>query len=168
MTAMSAEPAARPAHPSPAHLPPETFRTVVASTPLVAIDLLVRDGDGRYLVGRRRNPPARGSWFVPGGRIRKDERLAQALQRLCEEELGGGTRVGAAVFRGAYEHFYDINFAGEEGASTHYVVLAYEMALEQATAALPEAQHGAYRWMAPAELLADPEVHANTRAYFER
>jgi colanic acid biosynthesis protein WcaH len=154
--------------PGPAHLPVETFRTVVASTPLVSIDLLVRDGQGRYLVGQRRNPPARDSWFVPGGRIRKNERLAVALRRLCEEELGSGTRLGPAVFHGAYEHFYDTNFAADANASTHYVVLAYEMALEAATAELPDAQHGAYRWMMPAELLADPEVHAYTKAYFTR
>ncbi len=159
-TAEVAEPAT-----AGARLPADTFRTVVASTPLVSIDLLVRDGEGRYLVGQRRNPPARGSWFVPGGRIRKNERLADALARLCEEELGSGTRVRDAVFRGAYEHFYDVNFAGEPGASTHYVVLAYEMALE-ATDGLPQAQHGAYRWLTPAQLLADPEVHAYTRAYF--
>jgi colanic acid biosynthesis protein WcaH len=160
-TAHSGEPV-----PASSPLPIETFRTVVASTPLVSIDLLVRDGEGRYLVGQRRNPPARDSWFVPGGRIRKNERLAQALRRLCEEELGAGTRLGAAAFHGAYEHFYDTNFASDAGATTHYVVLAYELALEQATASLPDAQHGAYRWMTPAQLLADPEVHAYTKAYF--
>lgn len=170
MTDISARPGQTAAAEAPptagGHLPADTFRTVVASTPLVAIDLLVRDREGRYLVGERRNPPARGSWFVPGGRIRKNERLAEALRRLCEEELGSGTRLAEPVFRGAYEHFYDVNFAGEQGASTHYVVLAWEMALEHATAELPQAQHGAYRWLTPAALLADPDVHAYTRAYF--
>lgn len=36
--------------------------------------------------------------------------------------------MGAPVFRGVYEHFFDTNFANEAGSNTHYVVhvvLAY-------------------------------------------
>jgi colanic acid biosynthesis protein WcaH len=31
---------------------------------------------------------------------------------------------------------------------------------------MPLSQHGGYRWLTAAELLADPDVHANTKAYF--
>ncbi|MFZ9336231.1 MAG: biopolymer transporter ExbD [Burkholderiaceae bacterium] len=56
-------------------LPENLFRSVVAHAPLVAIDLVVQDRQRRVLLGWRRNPPARGYWFVPGGRVRKDETL---------------------------------------------------------------------------------------------
>jgi len=49
----------------------EDFATVVGAAPLVAIDLLVRAPSGEFLVGRRKNPPAKDYWFAPGGRIRK-------------------------------------------------------------------------------------------------
>lgn len=149
-------------------LPPDTFRTVVASAPLVSIDLLVHDLQGRYLVGCRRNPPAQGSWFVPGGRIRKNERIATALRRLQRDELGTALRLGEPSFRGVHEHFYETNFAGEAGCSTHYVVLAYAVALQGPVSGLPSSQHGQYRWLTPAQLLADADVHDNTKAYFKR
>ena len=41
-------------------LPADTFRTVVASTPLVSIDLLVRNLQGELLLGERLNRPAQG------------------------------------------------------------------------------------------------------------
>jgi colanic acid biosynthesis protein WcaH len=46
-----------------------TFKTVIASTPLISIDLVVKNTKGEYLLGYRNNRPAQGFWFVPGGRI---------------------------------------------------------------------------------------------------
>lgn len=50
-----------------------TFETVVASAPLISIDLLVENEQGQYLLGLRKNRPAQGYWFVPGGRVQKNE-----------------------------------------------------------------------------------------------
>ncbi|MCX6928056.1 MAG: hypothetical protein NT154_33320 [Verrucomicrobia bacterium] len=47
-----------------ARLEPQDFETVIRSTPLIAIDLVVRSADGRVLLGRRRNEPAKGCLFV--------------------------------------------------------------------------------------------------------
>ncbi len=65
-----------------------TFKTVVASTPLVSMDLIVRNKRDQVLLGLRTNRPAQGFWFVPGGRICKDETFEQAFVRLTEMELG--------------------------------------------------------------------------------
>lgn len=43
---------------------------------------------GQVLLGQRLNRPAQGYWFVPGGRIHKDETMTQAFARLTKEELG--------------------------------------------------------------------------------
>jgi colanic acid biosynthesis protein WcaH len=147
-------------------LPPEQFAAVVRLTPLVSVDLVVRDPTGAVLVGKRTNNPARGTWFVPGGRIAKDERVADAIDRLMIEEIGVGSPNAKITFRGTFEHIYSTNFAGEEGYGTHYVVLAYDVLLPRRPMHLPDEQHSQYRWMTPAELLADREVHANTQAYF--
>ncbi|MBW8834431.1 MAG: NUDIX domain-containing protein, partial [Burkholderia sp.] len=90
------------------------FLDVVRLTPLVAIDLLVRDADGRVLLGHRRNRPARGTWFVPGGRILKDETLDAAFSRIADAELGIAKLArSSARFEGVVEHHYSDNFAGE-------------------------------------------------------
>jgi colanic acid biosynthesis protein WcaH len=147
-----------------AFLAPEIFGVVVRHTPLVSIDLLVRDAQRRLLVGQRRNRPARGSWFVPGGRINKDERIADAFSRLSREELGVPCQIENGKFLGVFEHFYPDNALEAPGYGTHYVVLAHEIVKEKIQA-LPQKQHAAYRWMSEAEVLADPDVHENTKAY---
>ena len=146
-----------------AYLAPEIFATVVRHTPLVSIDLLVRDREGRLLVGLRRNRPAMGSWFVPGGRIDKDERLADAFSRITLAELGSRFAMEDGRFQGVFEHFYPDN-ALNTAFGTHYVVLAYELNVRQELS-LPQTQHTAYRWLSNEEALADPAVHENTKAY---
>ncbi len=143
------------------------FLSAVRLTPLVAIDLIVTDAAGRVLVGLRRNRPARGCWFVPGGRIRKNETLDAAFTRIVEAELGMAdfTRKQAS-FYGLYEHHYPDNFAGREGVPTHYVVLAHIMAVEDARSVGRPEQHSEYDWLLPEALLARDDVHENTKAYF--
>ena len=70
----------------------------------------------------------------------------------------------SARFLGVFEHLYEDNFADEDGYGTHYVVLAYESVVT-VPLPLPDAQHARYRRMTDAELLADPAVHPNTKAY---
>ena len=143
----------------------ETFKTVVASTPLVSIDLIVRNSQGQVLLGLRNNRPAQGFWFVPGGRICKDETMGFAFSRLTEGELGVKAEIDQACFIGPYQHFYSDNFSGED-FSTHYVVLGYELTLDIDLTSLPADQHHDYRWFSVEELLASDLVHQHTKDYF--
>ncbi len=146
-------------------LPREQFLEVVARTPLVSIDLVVRDGEDRVLLGLRRNAPARGFWFVPGGIIRKNETLDLAYSRITRNELGLALHRRDSRLLGAYEHLYAENADDRPGFGTHYVVLAHAVTLEAPLAPPPE-QHSVYRWLSPAEILNTADVHENTKAYF--
>jgi colanic acid biosynthesis protein WcaH len=161
--------AAAPPEPKPGEwIEPEEFANVIRLTPLVAIDLVVRSPEGRVLVGRRTNEPARGCLFVPGSRISKNETLAVAFQRITREELGTSVPIERARLLGVYEHLYPTNRFERPGFGTHYIVLAHELALTLDPAALPKDQHGEYLWLLPQELLSSSEVHANTKAYFKK
>ena len=81
-------------------LQPEDFESIIRLTPLVSIDLIVRSPDGRVLVGRRNHEPARNTYFVPGGRITKNETRAAAFRRLTREELGAEKSIDEARFLG--------------------------------------------------------------------
>ncbi|RDK00813.1 GDP-mannose mannosyl hydrolase [Paraburkholderia lacunae] len=148
-------------------LPIQMFLNVIDATPLVAIDLIIENETGGYLLGRRVNKPAQGFWFVPGGRIRKNEHLDEAFRRIASEELGRADLSRAdADLLGVYEHLYDDNFSGQPGISTHYVVLGYKLRGTIELASLPDLQHTAYRWATAEEITTDATVHLNTQAYF--
>lgn len=150
------------------HLDSDQFRQVVAATPLVSIDLVVSDAQGRVLLGQRLNRPACGYWFVPGGRIYKNETLDAAFRRLTQTELGSAFERQHASLLGVYEHFYDDSVFGEAGTApdTHYVVAGYRLELPAGIELVPPTQqHDAYRWWTEEELLASPAVHDHTKAY---
>lgn len=142
----------------------DTFRTVIDNTPLVSIDLIVTDTENRVLLGKRNNRPAQGCWFVPGGRIQKNETLDTAFRRLTKEELGLELTRDHAKFLGAYEHLYSDSIFGDE-VSTHYVVLGYQLALSSEELNLPDAQHHEFRWWPINEMKVAEQVHENSKAY---
>jgi colanic acid biosynthesis protein WcaH len=142
------------------------FREIVKNAPLVSIDLIVRNEKNRILLGLRRNGPAKNYWFVPGGRIWKDEKIEAAFRRITESELGITLNLKNARFLRVFEHLYEENFADEPGFGTHYIALAYETTLSGAYAKLPFKQHSDYQWISEKHLLQDNNVHPYTKDYF--
>lgn len=146
-------------------LPTEQFHAIVAATPLVSLDLVIVDPGNAVLLGLRNNPPARDFWFVPGGRIYKDERLVEAFSRLCQTELGHAFPYEKARPLGLFEHHYPDSVAGE-CITTHYLAYGLLLRMELDLADLPQAQqHRGWRWFDRGTALADATVHPFTKDY---
>tara|TARA_R110002033_G_scaffold170585_1_gene213440 strand:- start:9182 stop:9664 length:483 start_codon:yes stop_codon:yes gene_type:complete len=145
-----------------------TFSTVIQSTPLVSIDLVVTNAQGQALLGKRLNRPAKDYWFVPGGRIFKDETLADAFKRLTCDELGKEFAIEQSCLLGIFDHFYDDYVFGDD-VSTHYVAIAFILQLDCELDSLPlDVQHDDYLWFDVPSLMADDKVHMHTKLYFEK
>ena len=139
---------------------------VIRLTPLVAIDFIIRNARDEILLGLRSNEPARDWYFVPGGMILKNERLADAFTRLLKAETNYAASIDDARFLGAFEHFYKNNRFGAPDYGTHYVVLGYELKVSGTAEPTADDQHSELRWWPLSELLASERVHKNTKAYF--
>jgi colanic acid biosynthesis protein WcaH len=144
----------------------DTFAGIVRNTPLISIDLIVQNNHGKILVGKRINRPAKGFWFVPGGRIQKDEKIDYAFERICLSEIGKAYHIKNAKFIGVYQHFYENNFS-KKIFSTHYIVLGYKLKIGDDYLPLSNLQHSAYQWIYVSKLLNKKNVHMNTKAYFK-
>ena len=148
----------------------QTFLSVVSNAPLISIDLILMSGK-KILLGLRKNSPAKGFWFVPGGRILKNETISKALLRIADKELSIGALIENGqldvTFYGTYEHFYDDCFAEEAKISTHYVVLAHKIDLPENVALPPtDEQHLEFKWWSINELLNAENVHQYSKNYF--
>lgn len=142
------------------------FKQVIKNTPLISLDLIVTNEDRQLLLGLRKNRPAQGYWFVPGGRILKDETIESAFERLTLNELGKTFFMQQGKFKGVYQHFY-ADSAMSEGISTHYVVLAYQLSVNLVELNLPTEQHSCYQWLTADEALSEQKVHLHSKWYFE-
>jgi len=140
------------------------FTQLIQTSPLVSIDLIIQNEQG-YLLGKRKNEPARGFWFVPGGRILKNEKIEQAFQRIAFKETGLVAAIKDAEFLGYFEHFYPNSFVADN-ISTHYVVLGFSLRLNFSLDRLPLLEHSEYGVFARHEIESNDLVHANTRQYF--
>ena len=67
-------------------LPDAVFRLVTRLTPMLNVDLLIRQ-NGRTLLTWRDDPYYHG-WHVPGGIVRYKERMADRLAEVARLELG--------------------------------------------------------------------------------
>lgn len=139
---------------------------MIKNSPLASIDLIVRDFDDRILLGRRINEPAKGMWFVPGGRIHKNESVDEAFTRISLSELGIEYRRSQSRFIGVFENIYDTNFLEKPNIGTHYVVLAYEIRPSILPAKPPMTQHNEFRCFAKDEAISDSQVHRYVVPYY--
>jgi colanic acid biosynthesis protein WcaH len=146
------------------NLTDDEFIQVIRTTPLIAIDLIVQNEFGEVLLGKRHNRPAKNYWFVPGGRIKKNERSLDALERVGRSELGIALPAGKLL--SAFDHFYDDNYFGMPDVGTHYVTLAYRIKLKKNSPVIHDEQHAELKWWNTDTLLSSGEVHQNTKAYF--
>ena len=69
-------------------LPTPVFRLVSQLTPMINVDLLVRDTAGRTLLTWRADEFYGPGWHIPGGIIRFKENIATRITKVAEMELG--------------------------------------------------------------------------------
>lgn len=147
------------------YLDKERFKHLVEYGVLFSIDLVVSDHQNRILLGERKNPPAQGFWFVPGGRVCKGEPLSEAFQRICLNELGLNFDYSSAWLLGLFDHFYDDSVFGKD-ISTHYINAPYLIRLNDIQLdALPLKQHKAYKWLTLDKIQQESSVHPYSKVF---
>lgn len=144
----------------------QSFKELIKSGSLFAIDLIVTNDNDEVLLGLRKNSPAKNYFFVPGGRTFKDENLHNALERISSAEIGIKLSVADITPIGIYEHPYNENFFEEPGFSTHYIVLACRVNRKISPDNLPNTQHSDFIFLNNEALLSSNLVHQYTKNYF--
>lgn len=68
-------------------LPEEVFLFVSRLTPMVNVDLLIKDEKNRTLLSWRNDKYAGSGWHLPGGILRFKENLEARILKVAEEEI---------------------------------------------------------------------------------
>ena len=75
----------------------ELYDKIREVLPTVCVDLLVTNEQKQYLLAKRTEKPAKGSWWFPGGRIHKGETWQECAKRKGKEELGIDLPIGNLI-----------------------------------------------------------------------
>lgn len=140
-------------------LPDELFYFISRTTPLVNVDLLVKDEGGRTLLAWRDDLYAGRGWHVPGGIVRFKETLEDRIRIVALAELG--TEVGfdpAPVAMNELIH-------PERDLRGHFISLLYKCSLPGSFVprndGLSPSDPGFLRWHAgcPRDLITYHEIY---------
>ena len=69
-------------------IPQNLYEQILKVLPIPAVDLIVENEQGKLLLVRRVNEPAKGQWWFPGGRVHFMEAREDAAKRKLMEECG--------------------------------------------------------------------------------
>ncbi|MGV8142798.1 MAG: NUDIX domain-containing protein [Candidatus Pacearchaeota archaeon] len=145
----------------------EDYKERVRLGVLFAIDLIIINKNGEVLMGKRKNRPAKGYYFLPGGNVLKNENLREALERISQKEVGFKINYKEiTLIPKIFEQFYKDNFSGED-FETHCISIGCKYNLKEDFEAKGfDKEHEEKLWLKPHELLKNTEVHDNTKNYF--
>lgn len=65
---------------------------------VLAVGVVITDGEGRVVLVKRGKEPQRGRWSVPGGSVEAGESLVEAAAREALEETGLHVKVGPELW----------------------------------------------------------------------
>ena len=128
-------------------LPEAVFDLVTRLTPMVNVDLLLKDSENRTLLTWREDRFYGPVWHVPGGIIRFKETAAQRIIKVAETELGTTVKFDETPLA--------VTEMINQGRDTrgHFISLLYECKLTGALAAhlayeAGTPKHGMWAWHA--------------------
>lgn len=118
---------------------------IYPTSPQLAVGAVVLV-ENRVLLVERGNPPGKGLWAIPGGRLRLGETLQQAAEREILEETGVLIQAGEPLL------VVDVIQRDDEGrVRYHYVIV--DLVAEYVGGDLKSGSDArAVRWVSPREL----------------
>ena len=138
-------------------MPFQEYRSFLSTMPIVCVDCLVMNDRREFLLVKRRNEPLLGEYWVPGGRVRKGERLAEAVHRKMQEEIGVDVEIVKGV--GYFEEFYEKTKENATGG-VHSISFVY-LVKPRSYAIKLDGQSSAWGWFKeiPGKLRNYPTIH---------
>ncbi len=142
------------------------FLKIIRSTPLCSIDILIKIKN-KYIFGLRLNRPAKNYYFVPGGRIFKNENYQLAIKRILKNEVGILIKDIKYKIIGIYDHIYSDNVFEVKKINTHYFVCAIKIQFKNEIKIKTDNQHKKFILLTKAQALKHSRVHKFTKIYLK-
>jgi colanic acid biosynthesis protein WcaH len=125
-------------------IPQDLYDLILTHMPIACVDIAIV-ANGAVLLVQRNDPPARGQWWVPGGRVLKSERMRDTALRKAREEVGLECHVGPIIHT-AETIFPD----GPRGIAVHSInscFLLYPTDSLAAGSVHLDEHHGSWKWV---------------------
>ena len=116
--------------------------------PIPCVDLIVADDHGQVLLARRKNEPAMGEWWFPGGRVHYLEtRVDTAIRKLREE---CGLESDQLIELGTFDVIVE---RSDNGSKVHGITTLYYAKVSLHQTLRLDSQSSEAQWRLPVEWL---------------
>lgn len=126
----------------------DLYRQIVQVMPISCVDLIVTNDYGQVLLARRRNEPAMGEWWFPGGRVHYLETRVDAAMRKLREECG--LESDQLVELGAFDVIVE---SSDNGSKLHGITTLYSARVGGDQTFILDSQNSEAEWRLPLEWL---------------
>lgn len=127
----------------PKIIPRDLYKQILENMAICCVDLVVHH-NGKVLLVYRKEEPAKGEWWVPGGRIFKNERLKDAIKRKVKEETGLDFKDVKSL--GVQEYFSEKAIFEDIKTGTHAVAAIYLVEVDNSEVKIDKTSSD-YRWI---------------------
>jgi colanic acid biosynthesis protein WcaH len=110
------------------------YKLILEWMPIPTVDAIITFKDN-FLLLKRNNPPVKGEWWLPGGRVRKGESLEEAVKREALEETGLKCRI-----------IHQVGVISQVFPECHTISIYYLAEAESSKVKLNE-EHSDYKWV---------------------
>jgi len=121
----------------------ELYDKICAVVPIVCVDIVVVS-EKKFLLGKRKNNPAKGQWFFPGGRMYKNETVERAAIRKAREEIGLSLKKKDLEILGFGETIFKEGRGVDK--NRHTVNIVFKVATRSKRFHFDKTQHAQLRW----------------------
>ena len=105
-------------------LPEDDYKKILSTVPIVCVDCLVMNEQKEFLLVKRKNQPLKDEYWVPGGRVHKNEKLASSVHRKMRDEIG--VEVEIVRLLGFFEEIFLETKQNAQGG-VHSISFLYEV-----------------------------------------
>ena len=122
-------------------IPDQLYEQILENMPIFCIDMVVYS-KGKVLLVKRKEKPAQRDWWVPGGRLFKEEKLVEGVKRKIKEEVG--LKIKSIDHVGMQEYFSDDGIY--QNLKFHAVAAIYKVEVDEEKVTLDETSTD-YKWV---------------------
>ena len=119
------------------------YKKIIQVLPIICVDIIIKNKDGRYLLVKRNNEPLKDEWWVVGGRIHHNETVEDAARRKVFEEAGITPKLLNPI--GYFDGIFNENSFGVEGPY-HAMSIVFETTLDKSPNVILDQQSSEWMW----------------------
>jgi ADP-ribose pyrophosphatase YjhB (NUDIX family) len=149
--------------PHPVFLSDEIYAQVLDSIVITCVDIVLVN-NGRILLGKRAWYP-QADWWLIGGRMKPGEELEATAARNLKRELGLTIAPDRFSYLTAFSTAWRLrrHAPADHGTHTTSFVMTVTLTDTEAASIKLNEEYTAQQWIAPADLLANPQFHPALR-----